>query len=121
MRSCSASSYHSSVSAESGCALTLTSAEGEHKVSEAKLTHSKNLVIPKAEEKVISGWKLKDAPRIPKGWYLIKESYFEGTNMEGYRYRTYKLGRLKPLPPRDRSWKPPRRKSSESRHLHRRE
>lgn len=95
--------------------------EGEHKVTEAKLTHSKNLVIPKAEEKVISGWKLKDAPRIPKGWYLIKESYFEGTNMEGYRYRTYKLGRLKPLPPRDRSWKPPRRKSSESRHLHRRE
>ena len=80
--------------------------EGEHKVVESKQTHSKNLIIPKAEEKLISGWKLKDAPRIPKGWYLIKESYFEGTNMDGYKYRTFKLARLKPLPPRDRSWKP---------------
>lgn len=102
-----------------------STAAGEHKVAEAKLTHSKNLIIPEAEEKLISGWKLKDAPRIPKGWYLIKESYFEGINLEGYKYRTFKLARLKPLPPRDRSWRPPaagrRRKKSESRHLHRRE
>ena len=102
-----------------------STAAGEHKVVEAKLTHSKNLIIPEAEEKLIRGWKLKDAPRIPKGWYLIKESYFEGINLEGYKYRTFKLARLKPLPPRDRSWRPPaagrRRKKSESRHLHRRE
>ena len=84
-----------------------STADGEHKVVESKLTHSKNLIIPQPEEKAISGWKLKDAPRIPKGWYLIKESYFEGVNMEGYKYRTYKMARLKPLPPRDRSWKPP--------------
>ena len=67
---------------------------GRTEITEAKLTHSKNLVIPKAEEKVISGWKLKDAPRIPKGWYLIKECYFEGINLEGYKYRTFKLARL---------------------------
>ena len=84
-----------------------STADGEHKVVESKLTHSKNLIIPQPEEKAISGWKLKDAPRIPKGWYLIKESYFEGVNMEGYKYRTYKMARLKPRPPRDRSWKPP--------------
>ena len=90
--------------------------EGEHKVVESKLTHSKNLIIPKAEEKLISGWKLKDAPRIPKGWYLIKESYFEGTNMEGYKYRTFKLARLKPLPPRDRTWKPPAAGRKKRRH-----
>ena len=86
-----------------------STADGEHKVVESKLTHSKNLIIPQPEEKAISGWKLKDAPRIPKGWYLIKESYFEGVNMEGYKYRTYKMARLKPLPPRDRSWRPPGR------------
>lgn len=101
-----------------------STAEGEHKVIEAKLTHSKNLIIPKAEEKPISGWKLEDAPRVPKGWYLVKESYFEGINAEGYKYRTFRLARLKPLPPRDRSWRPPaagRRKHSESKHLHRKQ
>lgn len=102
-----------------------STAEGEHKVIESKLTHSKNLVIPKAEEKVISGWKLKDAPRIPKGWHLIKESYFEGINLEGYKYRTFKLARLKPLPPRDRSWRPPaagrRRKKNAGRYLRNRQ
>lgn len=102
-----------------------STAEGEHKVVEAKLTHSKNLIIPKAEEKPISGWKLKDAPRIPKGWYLIKESYFEGINMDGYQYRTFKLARLKPLPPRDRSWRPPaaggKRKKNAGRYLRNRQ
>lgn len=99
-----------------------TAAAGEHRVAESKLTHSKNLVIPEAEEKAISGWKLEDAPRVPKGWYLIKDSYFEGTNMDGYRFRTFKLARLNPLPPRDRSWKPPaagrKRKRNAGRHLH---
>lgn len=84
-----------------------TAAAGEHKVIESKLTHSRNLVVPQPEEKPISGWKLEDAPRVPKGWYLVKESYFEGINAEGYKYRTFRLARLKPLPPRDRSWKPP--------------
>lgn len=98
-----------------------TAAAGEHRVTESKLTHSKNLVIPQAEEKPISGWKLDDEPRAPKGWYLVKDSYVEGINEEGYRYRSFKFARLKPLPPRDRSWKPPRRrkrKRNESRYLH---
>ena len=97
-----------------------TAAAGEHRVAESKLTHSRNLVIPKAEEKPISGWKLEDAPRVPKGWYLVKESYFEGINIDGYRYRTFKLARLRPLPPRDRRWKPPARKRRQNagRHLH---
>lgn len=95
-----------------------TAAAGEHKVVESKLTHSRNLVIPQAEEKPISGWKLEDAPRVPKGWYLVKDSYFEGINAEGYKYRTFRLARVKPLPPKDRSWRPKRKKRDESRHLH---
>ncbi len=97
-----------------------STAEGEHQVSEAKQSHSKNLIIPQAEKKVIGGWKLRDKPRIPKGWYLIKESYFEGVNDEGYKYRHYKLASLKPAPPKDRSWRPPEKKGkkSEGRHLH---
>lgn len=73
---------------------------GEHKVTEAKFSHSRNLEIPEAEEKVISGWKMTDKPRPPKGFYLIKESYFEGVNEEGYRYRRYKFAGP-PRPPKE--------------------
>ena len=92
--------------------------EGEHKVTEAKFSHSRNLEIPEAEERVISGWKMTDRPRPPKGYYLIKESYYEGITEEGYRYRQYKFAGP-PVPPKDRRWSPPEGKKDESRHLHR--
>ena len=95
--------------------------EGEHKVTEAKFSHSRNLEIPEPEEKVIAGWKITDQPRTPKGYYLDKASYYEGVTEEGYRYRRYRfIG--PPAPPKDRSWRPPgagRKKKDESRHLHR--
>lgn len=73
---------------------------GEHKVTEAKFSHSRNLEIPEAEEKVIHGWRLTDQPRAPKGYYLIKDSYFEGVTEEGYKYRRYKFAGP-PKPPKD--------------------
>ena len=97
-----------------------TAVAGEHMVAESKRTHSRNLIIPQPEEKKISGWKLDDEPRPPKGWYLVKESYFEGTNIDGFRYRTFKFARLNPLPMRDRHWKPPKkRKRNEGKRIHR--
>ena len=52
-------------------------------------------------ENVISGWKMTDRPRPPKGYYLEKESYYEGVNAEGYKYRRYRfIG--PPKPPKDR-------------------
>lgn len=70
---------------------------GEHKVTESKFSHSRNMEIPEPEENVISGWKMTDRPRPPKGYYLEKESYYEGVNAEGYRYRRYRfIGPPKP-------------------------
>ena len=89
---------------------------GEHKVSEAKQTHSKNLTIPEPETAVISGWKMTDAPRPPKGYYLIKDSLIEGVNEAGYKYRRYKFARIRPCPPKERRWYP----KSENTHIHNR-
>lgn len=83
---------------------------GEHKVTEAKQSHSRNLIIPKPEEKKITGWSMDDAPRPPKGYYIIKDSLYEGVTEDGWRYRGYKFARIAPKPPRDRRYKPPRRK-----------
>lgn len=83
---------------------------GEHRVAEARQTHSRNLVIPEAETKVISGWKMTDAPRPPRGYYLVKDSMVEGINEAGYRYRWYKFARIRPKPPRDRRYRPRRKR-----------
>lgn len=86
-----------------------TKNKGEHEVSESKSTHSRNLIIPEPEEKTITGWSMDDAPRPPRGYYLIKDSLYEGISEAGYRYRGYKFARIKPKPPRDRRYKPPAR------------
>lgn len=91
--------------------------EGEHKVAEAKQSHSRNLIIPKPEVKTITGWSMDDAPRPPKGYYLIKESLYEGVTDDGWRYRGYKFARIRPKPPRDRTYRPPGERN-ENTHLH---
>ena len=95
--------------------------EGEHKVIESKYSHSRNLITPEPKRTEISGWKITDSPRIPKGFYLDKSTYTEGVNMAGYRYRTYIMRRIQPRK-RDRSWRPPaagrRKRRHESRRLH---
>lgn len=88
-----------------------TEEAGEHKVKESKQTHSRNLKIPEPEEKVIGGWKLTDEPRPPKGYYLVKDSLYEGINSEGYRYRSYRFARIQPRPPKAKRWKPPAKKA----------
>ena len=45
--------------------------------------------------KDIGEYIAKYKPRVPKGWYLDKESCYEGTNADGYPYRTYTIRRLK--------------------------
>ena len=83
----------------------------DHKVVESKYSHSRNLMKPEAKRTEISGWKLSDSPRIPKGYYLDKSTYVEGVNEAGYRYRNYILRRLIP--------KPRNRRVDEGGHLHR--
>jgi hypothetical protein len=37
---------------------------------------------------------MTDQPRVPAGWYLDKDSYYEGENENGYRFRTYTFRRI---------------------------
>ena len=63
---------------------------------ETNYSSSRNLPIPAPERKVYNRWKTwKEEPRIPKGYYLDKDSMHEGENpVTGYRYRTYSLFRI---------------------------
>lgn len=58
------------------------------RLRESSYSTSKNLPIPDPERKVIR-WKDFHKIRPPKGYYLDKETYFEGINAMGYKYRTY--------------------------------
>lgn len=69
---------------------------GEHKVTESRYSHSRNLTTPEPKRTEISGWKMSDSPRIPKGFYLDKSTYVEGVNTAGYRFRTYIMRRIQP-------------------------
>lgn len=77
---------------------------------ETNYSTSRNMPLPEPEKKVYKHWKTwrefkkpedRDAVdadyhvRIPKGFYLDKESYHEGINpFTGYKYRTYTLIRI---------------------------
>ena len=89
--------------------------DGDHKVIESKYSHSRNLTVPEPKRTEISGWRMSDAPRVPKGFYLDKDSMYEGVNMAGYQYRTYIIRRLVPKPRNRRA----KGKKDESRHLYR--
>jgi hypothetical protein len=64
-------------------------------VTESNWSHSRNIHKVPGEDKVISGHRMTDRPRVPKGWYLDKDSCREGTNADGYPYRTYTLRRIR--------------------------
>lgn len=63
-------------------------------VVETSWGHSRNIHKVKPEDKVISGQRMTDQPRVPAGWYLDKDSYYEGENENGYRFRTYTFRRI---------------------------
>lgn len=62
---------------------------------ETSYSTSRNLPVPEPEVKALKGNTWKKSPNIPKGWYLDKESYWEGVNpVTGYPGRSYTLLRL---------------------------
>ena len=66
----------------------------DKRLREAHYWTSRNMPIPEPEKKVIRGWKLEDAVRVPRGYCLDKESLREGINLYGFRYRSYLLTRI---------------------------
>ena len=70
----------------------------DNKLKEASYSTSRNLPVPPPEKKIVYGWKLTDKIRVPKGYYLDKQSLREGVNpVTGYGYRSYTLLKLQPV------------------------
>lgn len=69
----------------------------DKRLRESSYSTSRNIPLPPPEEKTYNRWRTwKDEPRIPKGFYLDRETMYEGINpLTGYRYRTYTLLRYR--------------------------
>lgn len=65
-----------------------------HRVVETSWSHSRNVKKVLPEDKEITGRTMHQEPRVPKGWYLDKNSVYEGTTPDGYPYRTYTFRRI---------------------------
>lgn len=62
------------------------------RLKQAQYSTSRNLPVPEPEEKIMSGKTWKKSPHIPEGFYLDKESFWEGVNpITGYPSRHYTL------------------------------
>lgn len=69
----------------------------DSRLKDANYSSSRNMPLPKPEKKQIKRWDTweEGAVKVPKGFYLDKESYHEGINpVTGYKYREYTLLRL---------------------------
>ncbi len=65
----------------------------DHKVVEANYSVSRNMPLPEPEKEKLDRWPKE--PEAPRGWYIDKESYFEGRNkVTGFPYRHYTLFRI---------------------------
>ena len=71
--------------------------ESSDEVVETSWGHSRTVQKVPPEETVITRQRMTDRPRVPKGWYLVKDSEYSGETIHGYPFRTYKIRRLKPV------------------------
>ena len=60
------------------------------------VSHSRNLVMPKTTVKIVSANKWRAEPKAPHGYYIDKNSLYEGVNeITGYRFQYYTLKVIK--------------------------
>ena len=69
----------------------------DSRLKEASYSTSRNLPVPEPEEKTYIRFRTwKEEPVIEKGFYMDKDSFYEGENpVTGYPYRIYTLFRIK--------------------------
>lgn len=74
----------------------LTKEKGEQEPEELKrYSRSRNLIVPKPRVYKLKTKTWQEA-KAPKGWYIDKETYYEGINpVTGRKYRQYTLLRIK--------------------------
>lgn len=76
----------------------------DHKIMEASFMTSRNMPLPEPKVDKLKRWQ--EEPKPWKGWYIVKETFYEGQNPKtGLRYRHYEMFRLE-------------RKEDEGRDLH---
>lgn len=67
----------------------------DHKIIESNYSTSRNMPLPEPKKDKLERWPKEPKPK--KGWYIDKESYFEGINkVTGFPYRHYTMLRLQP-------------------------
>ena len=64
------------------------------RISDSSWSHSRNIQEVKGEDTVITGHAMTDKPRVPAGYYLDKDSVYDGFNEDGYPFRTYTVRRI---------------------------
>lgn len=70
--------------------------ETDKRLRETSYSTSRNLPLPEPKKRTYARWKTWNKIRIPKGYYLDKDSVHEGNNpVTGYPYREYTLLKLK--------------------------
>lgn len=69
--------------------------EEAERIFKRRFVGSKNLEQPKEVVKEVKATEWKGQIKVPKGYYLDKDSIYEGVNNAGYPFRFYRLLRLK--------------------------
>ncbi len=62
--------------------------------SKLRYSCSRNLVTPVAKTRIMKRDDWPEEPRIPKGYYLDKDSLVNGVNKMGYRYQYYRMVKI---------------------------
>ncbi len=86
--------------------------------SKLRYSCSRNLVTPVAKTRILKRDDWPEEPRVPKGYYLEKDSLVNGVNKMGYRfqfYRLIKIGGQKPQHGGKSGKKPTSRKNKKQR------
>ena len=86
--------------------------------SKLRYSCSRNLVTPVAKTRILKRDDWPEEPRVPKGYYLEKDSLVNGVNKMGYRYQYYrliKIGGQKPQHGGKSGKKPTSRKNKKQR------
>ena len=65
------------------------------RLRETSYSTSRNLPLPEPEKKTYPFWKTWRKIRIPNGYFLDQDSFYEGTDPAGYKCRLYTLLRVR--------------------------
>ena len=73
----------------------IVKAETKEECGWATYSRSRNLVVPEPKKEKIYARKWRNPPKPPKGWYVVKDTLYNGRNpVTGYPYQHYTIKKL---------------------------